>query len=889
MWLRLGSVVAASSCAMALGGARDAIAQTGGDPVDAATAEVLIEASRAPAPSSSIDPIEVFDADFVDRTDAFTADEVLSQMRSRLPDARQVVLINGQESLIDLSSIPAPLIQRIEVSTTGVMPNGSPRIVGNVVNIILKDRYDGANLDARLRNTMRGGGDSSDVNALGGHTLNELSAILNFTHREQQSLLASERDFSRVQNYTSLGGTDYRDPYGTVPVLRAVMGSLDGIADAEGNPASIALAPRFSSSQALRPQDFIAAPPGTLRAAGLRRFNTAEFLDLIHPSKADLMKGNLTFAASPDTKVHAEYSYGTSESVASSPPPMTAIGTGAVVPAAYSPFDQDVEVGLVHAGFGAVRHWTSTGQSTGKLAAEGRADRWRWNSLIEVSRRRMTGRTHDLDPAKFAASLAAADPTERFDPFAGDAPGSANAELYPRLTRIRWNASTATDTKLHADTQGEISKGWVGPLTLNVGVDRSTRDNRQTLDPADSTSTITGTRVAFTSSRLSAALDVPVFKVLSSPAVLTVSTYASREQQDVMTQAVSGALPSTTPVRTTVANSLLTIPWATPSDARNGAFSVQTRVGFGLSRVDGESYPSAEVGAIWAPLKAVSLRGEYSRQVSPSPSAGSVSTSEYQTLMDRRGAGAVVSNVEIIDRGATVQSPPRSARLTLAADWTLPTLEGFHLTLSYSESTQDRQLQKLSAQEVLDNEAALPDRVIRLPPTSQDIAAGLSGQVVLVDTTPFNGGRRDEHKISVQSRYFEKTAQWGAVALSGSVNRTLSVNNEIVPGRQLITTDGQKLPPAWAFSGEGDWQRGSVGIHMWLTYAGKGAYAGLPYSSFTTLDVKGNYQLRKVRIAVGVQNLFDRRPPFANTLTGFGGGSPLGRSYSLMIRSAIGG
>jgi hypothetical protein len=37
-----------------------------------------------------------------------------------------------------------------------------------------------------------------------------------------------------------------------------------------------------------------------------------------------------------------------------------------------------------------------------------------------------------------------------------------------------------------------------------------------------------------------------------------------------------------------------------------------------------------------------------------------------------------------------------------------------------------------------------------------------------------------------------------------------------------------------------------------------------------------------------VQNVLDRDPPFANTLTGYRGGSPLGRTYEVTLRVPFG-
>ncbi len=125
------------------------------------------------------------------------------------------------------------MIERIEVSTTGEMPDGR-RVVGNVINVILKKNYNGATLSGRQRNSVAGGGAQSQINASAGRTLGRLSARVNFTRREQNSLRASERDFSSDQDRTAEGGSDYRAAYGDAPVVQAASGSLHGLTDPTG-------------------------------------------------------------------------------------------------------------------------------------------------------------------------------------------------------------------------------------------------------------------------------------------------------------------------------------------------------------------------------------------------------------------------------------------------------------------------------------------------------------------------------------------------------------------------------------------------------------------------------------------------------------------------------
>ncbi len=204
------------------------------------------------------------------------------------------------------------------------------------------------------------------------------------------------------------------------------------------------------------------------------------------------------------------------------------------MPAAYNPFGQDVEIGLVHAGFGSVQRNSSTERQSGFFGAEGElTETWSWNGRFELNHRLSDSETADLDALKFAAALAASDPDQRFDPFADTGPGSANAALYPSLTRIRRSNGTSDDTKVRLESRGQLSQGWIAPLTLRLGVERSTNDSRQHVEPQLSSDPVLDTRSTLDSVRANANLDVPLFRVrnLQTPAVLSVIGYSTHDEQ----------------------------------------------------------------------------------------------------------------------------------------------------------------------------------------------------------------------------------------------------------------------------------------------------------------------------------------------------------------------
>ena len=72
--------------------------------------------------------------------------------------------------------------------------------------------------------------------------------------------------------------------------------------------------------------------------------------------------------------------------------------------------------------------------------------------------------------------------------------------------------------------------------------------------------------------------------------------------------------------------------------------------------------------------------------------------------------------------------------------------------------------------------------------------------------------------------------------------------------------------------------------------AGTGSISGVPAT--TIFDINAGYRSsrplwrkfgRDLRVAVGIDNLFDHPPPVADTTSGYRSGSPLGRTYTCAV------
>jgi hypothetical protein len=865
--------------------------------IDEPLAEIRVEGSRPPEP---LNPITSYDADFVTRSQAMTADEAISLLPESLAGTTQMVFINGQETTDDVSSIPAARIERIEVNTAGIRPDGRPRIVGTVINVILKQQYTGANIGARARVSAAGGGEQRQLNSFDGYAIGRLSGVINVIHREQDALTADQRPFSRIQDQMPRGGADYRVPYGTALVVESLTGPLNGVRDANGLPTAIALASPSSGGQPLVPADFTGAPAGTVSAAGLTHYNTSPYLYLVAPARSDVVNTELTFALTPRTKLHAGFTYSRSQSEQSGPPPVTPASPTAVVPAADSPFGQSVEVGLVHAGFGPVHQTVTTARHAGFLAADGGfGTTWTWNGRLERGRRGSMSATRDLDATKFAASLAAADPAQRFDPFADTGPGSANAALYPDLTSVRTSGGAANDTLARAEARGQVGDGWVAPLYLHLGIEDRSNDSNQHVSSDDPTAAAFENRSRLSSRRYNVDLDVPSFKTRpsESPAMLTVSAFVADDLQHLDQLAAGTPQSSRLAVRTTELNTLLDIPWRSPGDGRPGIYQLQTQMGIGVGNTEGESVTTGQAGGVYSPVKWLALRAEYARQLTPPPLVLYPLTVSYdQTLVDRLRGNVIASNVEVIGNQPQAPAPPRVNRLRLTAEWQ-PRGDDGGVGLTYEDVEQKGQQRTFSAQDILDNEAALVSRVVRMAASAADLALGEPGPIEAVDITPFSGGQREDTSLTLFAHWTQTSQKEGTFTLRAMARHLLRSRNELTTGTEVVSTSDQEMPPAWNASTQLQWRLRKWDTGLYANYAGRGSYAGLPFGSFATVDLRLSYQFdhpwggrlgRLLRVGASVQNVAGRDPPFANTINGFRGGSPLGRLYELQIRSQVG-
>lgn len=125
---------------------------------------------------------------------------------------RTLVLVNGrrfvpttQEGIVDVNNIPASLVERVEVVTGGASAVYGSDAMAGVVNFILKDRFQGLEMDAQYGVSDEGDADAWNASATMGAAGEKASAWLHVSLEQRKKLRGTERPIS-VVSYIDANG-----------------------------------------------------------------------------------------------------------------------------------------------------------------------------------------------------------------------------------------------------------------------------------------------------------------------------------------------------------------------------------------------------------------------------------------------------------------------------------------------------------------------------------------------------------------------------------------------------------------------------------------------------------------------------------------------------------
>ena len=170
---------------------------------DAVLEEITVTGSRIPRQDFTANaPVPTVDEAMFDETGSIGVETVLNQLPQFVPAVtqfasfdventatntvgastvslrglgpnRNLVLIDGRRAMpvnptmvVDTNSIPAAAIARVEIISGGASAVYGADAVGGVVNFILKDDFEGANVDLRYGDTQHGGNEEVTISGL---------------------------------------------------------------------------------------------------------------------------------------------------------------------------------------------------------------------------------------------------------------------------------------------------------------------------------------------------------------------------------------------------------------------------------------------------------------------------------------------------------------------------------------------------------------------------------------------------------------------------------------------------------------------------------------------------------------------------------------------------
>jgi len=786
---------------------------------------------------------------------------------------------DSRQGFVDLNTIPLGMVERVEVITDGASAIYGADAVAGVINVVLKKNWTGNELTLGYKGAFEGGGHERSAVLTSGFARGQLRGTVSLQYSDRADLKGDQRQFSQQQDHSSKAegvdangnvvfGTNLLLNWGYPATVQARTGTLTGVTRPDGTPTNVALAPEgFTTTPPL--SAFIGrgpVPPNTgVFATQQRRGNTSEFLDLIPASETRGFGSNLYYGLNSNVELYGGFNYSRNDGLAATQPPVVTASAfsgfgnvATIVPAAFNPFGQDVLVGMILYDFGSVTTRTRSESYSANFGARGSLGRsWQWDAWVGWQQQYFDRVIRDFNNTQITALLSNPDASQRFNPFLDTRAGApSQAALLERLARYIRTDGTSELRSAEITADGDLLPFRGGAIRMAVGASWSRDENANraltptaSLVPVDNVTTAAGAR----------------------------ETYAAFSEVSVPFFSKDNGLP------------LLR------------RFDLHLAARF-EDQDDAGTTTVPKIGFSWAPAKSLLLRASYSEGFrAPALTEYQVAGSAFNsTLLDPRRGNVSTSGV-LTSRGSNPNVKPETSTTEFYGLVFEPEfVRGLSFDVNYYRTTQQDVIQVLSAQVMVNNEAAFPERITRAAPDATDTALGQPGRLTAVDTTLINFGDVVNHSLDFGVEYRAPREWFGQWRVRLNAARTLKAERETRPGLPAVDDSGDTFaPPDWRLSATVFWHSGPWNAAVYGSYLSsfRSNFAGntlaqLAIPSQTKVDVRLGYEFKEglwrgygkgVRVTGGIGNLFDEEPPFSDTVFGFNGAlhSPLGRTYEL--------
>ncbi|MBA4137233.1 MAG: hypothetical protein C0518_07945 [Opitutus sp.] len=792
-----------------------------------------------------------------------------------------------RQGFVNLNTIPLGMVERVEVITDGSSAIYGADAVAGVVNVVLKKNFVGSEVTGATRLAEHGGGRERAGTLMHGFNYGKLSGTISVDYFDRQNLKASKRSFSKNQNHTAipraiqttdgsvLFGRDFRLLWGYPAVVQASGGTVSGTFN-ELPGVRVVLTPEGSTGTPtvaqFIPTTTIVPPASVVNGSGQRRLNTAEFLDII-PEKETLgVATNFTYAF--NERFEAFASLRTSKNTTTTNAQISAsslvggFGSAAILPAALNPFNQNVSIGMMLVEFGPESQTVRTLDDAVTAGVRGHAGQtWQWEVGGSWQNQKDRQITRAYNGGGFISLLTAADPAQRFNPFIdARAPGAVSqAALLERLAVYPSLHSKSTDTAFDFSADGDLFDFWGGPVKMAFGGNHRVSE-------------VGSTAVSWSTNA-----------VTSVPTRTVVSGEQTRR----------------------AAFAEFMVPFVGKDNARPFIRRFDLQLAGRYEKAASFTAKTPKVGFSFVPVESLLLRANWS-QGFRAPGVTEflvISPNLTSTLTDPRRTPTSTPGV-VVTRGSNLDPQEEtSENVFFGVVYEPKFARGLKLQVDIYETTQEDALQVISAQNIVNNESLFPGRVTRAAPDATDTSLSQPGRITQVDQTFVNFGKIVNRSLDLTAEYTLPWEQFGRIRASIFASHTLEATRQVAPGQpEVVLEEDTASPPKWKYNVGLNWNKGSWSVAAFAWHmdsfnsnnagnplvANSTTIAYFPTPAVTKVDARIAYDFRNgiwrgygkgLRVGLGVNNIFDKEPPFSDTIWGMNAGLHyqfiLGRAYEL--------
>jgi outer membrane receptor protein involved in Fe transport len=778
--------------------------------------------------------------------------------------SRTLVLLNGRRmsaygvtpgtppvQFVNINSIPLGAIQQVEVLRDGASAIYGSDALGGVVNTILKKNYEGFESNVRYAFGDKGSEETS-VDISGGTKFNKgkSSITVSFGFYDRDGIMAADRVYAADADKTSLVGAPFNT--NTSFNRRSSSGPTGRFTAVNDSGTAVSVSGVTGSTGT-----FYYDPTTGVRKTGSGTtafYNSQNNTQLIPDTRRYNLFTALDHKLSSGLSLFGEYSFYKSESSGGFDSiPISSATDGIVVPKTnyYSPVGTNSGVTtpynvlirnyrVVEAG---PRTYDTDSDShriiTGLRGDIGQST-WTWETAGLYMRGHTKQVNHGyISQSKFIKQLGLST-ADAYNPFA---PGTNPASVVNNFLIDIWDDGVGTLSSWDAKASGELFNMPGGPVSLAIGSEFRRETMKQRNDPYG----------------------------------LADDVVAQSEQLDVDAgRNVSAGY------------SEIVIPLVGDKNHVRLVNSLELRAAARYEHYKGFDATKPGTGLSWRPFKWMLLRASYNEGFrAPSvselytPAVGRRNEGYIDTA--RKGQADAVSSVtkRIVTGGNPDLLPEESKSYNAGIVLDIPALKGFSVGADFYRIRQTNQIDNPSAQTELDLDAALwaaghgsNPRVIRAAQTATDIAAGLPGTLIEVQGTYKNQSLRETEGVDLSLNYRTPKLPIGRLTFTNILTYTSKLRTVDASGNTtyLIRNDGN--PRMKASFGLG-WNRGAWSANILERfvddYQASSAYttSGVPFvvGQYWVTNFNLGYSFRSGRLAglklrLGVNNAFDRNPPF---------------------------